>query len=60
MKHVQQIFQKLQKASLQFDIEKCEFFVKKIEYLNLIITPENIKMGQKKFQLFLTGQSLKI
>ena len=49
MKHVQQIFKKLQKAGLQFDIDKCEFFVKEIKYLNLTITPENIKMDQKKF-----------
>ena len=48
MKHVQQIFQKLQKAGLQLDIDKCEFFVKEVKYLNLIITPESIKMDQKK------------
>ena len=60
MKHVQQVFQKLQKAGLQLDIDKYEFFVKKIKYQNLIITPKNIKMDQKKFQLFLIGQLLKI
>ena len=49
MKHVQQIFQKLQKTGLQLDIDICGFFVKKIKYLNLIITPESIKMDQEKF-----------
>ena len=48
MKHVHQIFQKLQKTGLQLDIDKCEFFVKEIKYLDLIITPESIKMDQKK------------
>ena len=48
MKHVQHVFQKLQKAGFQLDIDKYEFFVKKIKYLNLIITPENIKMDKKK------------
>ena len=48
MKHVQQIFQKLQKTGLQLDIDKCVFFVKEIKYLDLIITPEIIKMDQKK------------
>ena len=48
MKHVQQILQKLQKAGLQLDIDKYEFFVKEIKYLNLIITPKIIKMDQKK------------
>ena len=59
MKHVQQVFQKLQKAGLQLDIDKCEFFVNEIKYLDLIITPEGIKMDQFFFQLFLTGQFLK-
>ena len=48
-KHVQLVLQKLQKAGLQLDIDKCEFFVKEIKYLNLIITPKSIKMDQKKF-----------
>ena len=48
MKHVQQIFKKLQKPGFQLDIGKCDFFVKKIKYLGLIITPENIKMDKKK------------
>ena len=46
--HIHQVFQKLQKAGFQLDIDKCEFFVKKIKYLSLIITPEGIKMDQKK------------
>ena len=49
MKHVQQVFQKLQKTGFQIDIDKCEFFVKEIKYLSLIITPEGIKMDQKRF-----------
>ena len=52
-KHVQLIFQKLQKAGFQFDIDKCVFFVKKIKYLNLIITPESIKMDQEKISAVL-------
>ena len=42
MKHVQQVFQKLQKTGLQLDIDKCEFFVKELKYLGLIITPEDV------------------
>ena len=48
MKHVQQIFQKLKITGFQIDIDKYVFFIKKIKFLNLIITPENIKMDQKK------------
>ena len=53
MKHVQQIFQKLQKTDFQFDIDKCDFFIKIVKYLSLIITPENIKMNQKKLSAVL-------
>ena len=49
MKHVQQIFQKLQKTGFQFDIDKYEFFVQKIKSLNLIITLENIKKNRLFF-----------
>ena len=47
-KHVQLVLQKLQKAGLQLDIDKCEFFVKEVKYLGLIITSEGIKMDQEK------------
>ena len=52
MKHVQQVLQKLRKPGFQFHIDKCEFFVHEIKYLNLIITPKNIKMDPKKFSYF--------
>ena len=52
-KHVQLIFQKLQKTGFQFDIDKCEFFVNKIKYLNLIVTPKGIKMDQEKLSAVL-------
>ena len=48
MKHVQQIFQKLQKTGLQLDIDKCDFFPKEIKYLSLMITTKGIKMDKKK------------
>ena len=52
-KHVQLVFQKLQKAGLQLDIDKCEFFVKEVKYLGLIITSEGIKMDQEKLSAVL-------
>ena len=59
MKHVQQIFQKLQKTGFLFDIDKCEFFVKEIKYLNMIITPKNIKNDQKTFSAVFDWSILK-
>ena len=53
LKHVQLVFRKFQNAGLQLDIDKCEFFVKEVKYLGLIITPEGIKMDQKKFSAVL-------
>ena len=47
-KHVRLVFQKFQKAGLQLDIDKCEFYAQKVKYLGLIITPEGIKMDQEK------------
>ena len=52
-KHVQLVFQKLQKTGLQLDIDKCEFFVKEVKYLGLIITSEGIKMDQEKLSAVL-------
>ena len=47
-KHIRLIFQKFQKTGLQLDINKYEFYAQKVKYLNLIITPESIKMDQEK------------
>ena len=47
-KHVRLVFQKFQKAGLQFDIDNCEFYAQEIKYLSFIITPEGIKMDQEK------------
>ena len=46
--HVQTVLTKLQKARLQLNIEKCEFNVKKVKYLGLIIAKEEIQMNSAK------------
>ena len=46
--HVQQILQKLQRAGLQLDIDKCEFHVQEVKYLELIIGVDGIKMNSIK------------
>ena len=43
--HVFKIFRKLQKTNLFLDINKYEFFVDEIKYLNLIISIENVKIN---------------
>ena len=46
--HVQTVLTKLQKAGLQLNIEKCEFNVKEVKYLGLIIAKGEIRMNSAK------------
>ena len=48
IRHVQQVLDKLLKAGLYLDINKCDFHVKEVKYLGLIITIEGLKMDPKK------------
>ena len=48
--HVWQILQKLQRAGLQLDIDKCEFHVQEVKYLELIIGVDGIKMDPVKVE----------
>ena len=52
--HVQQILQKLQRAELQLDIDKCEFHVQEVKYLELIIGVDEIKMNSVKIETIQT------
>ena len=42
------IFHQLQKQDLHLDIDKCEFNSRKMKYLNLIITFDDVKMNSEK------------
>ncbi len=44
LEYVKIILEKLRKAELYLDIKKCEFKVKIVKYLGLIIIDEGIKM----------------
>ena len=48
--HVQNVLTSLQKAVLQAIIDKCEFYVIKINYLGLIISTKDIRMDSKKIE----------
>ena len=61
-KHVEHMFKilvKLEKANLYFDIDKCEFFVTSVKYLELIIITEEIKMNFKKIDAIVNWKSSK-
>lgn len=46
--HVLKVLRKLKERNLQLDIDKCEFDVKEVKYLGLIITTEGIQMDPGK------------
>ena len=46
--HVQKVLDKLLGAGLFLDINKCDFHVKEVKYLGLIITTDGLKMDPKK------------
>jgi hypothetical protein len=48
--HVRQVLSALQEANLFLDIKKCEFHVKRVRYLGLIITTDGIQMDPEKIK----------
>ena len=51
--HVFKILIKLKKAKLYLNIDKFEFFVTSIKYLELIITTDEVKMNLKKMNVII-------
>jgi hypothetical protein len=49
-KHVLAVLEILKKANLYLDIKKCEFGVKSVKYLSLIIIDEGIKIDPIKIK----------
>ncbi len=52
-KHVKRVLQRLKNVELQADIDKCDFFVHEIKYLDLIVRRDEIKMNSKKIEIIL-------
>ena len=49
-RHVKLVLQALRKASLQLDVDKCEFHKTEVLYLGLIVSIEGIRIDTKKVQ----------
>ncbi|QRV99471.1 Retrotransposable element Tf2 protein [Ceratobasidium sp. AG-Ba] len=49
-KHVKEVLKILQENNLYAKLSKCEFFVKKVIFLGLVITPEGISMEEEKIK----------
>ena len=50
MQHVRKILQALKEADLQIKSEKNEFHVQNMQFLEFIITNEELKMNSKKIK----------
>ncbi len=53
IEHVKKMLQRLRNVELQTDINKCDFFVHEIKYLDLIMKRNEIKMKSKKIEIIL-------
>ena len=51
IEHVRKILKKLIDADLQMNIEKCEFYVQKISFLNVLLFIEDIRIDFLKIQM---------
>ena len=49
-RHVRLILNRLREADLQMNINKCEFHVQKIIFLELLMLIEELKMNSRKVQ----------
>ena len=58
IEHCHWILNQLEKADLTCDIEKCEFCVQEVKYLNLIITVDEIKMNLEKIAAIVEWETL--
>jgi hypothetical protein len=49
--HVRKVLERLQAASLQADIRKCEFRVTRTKYLSFIVSTDGIKVDLDKIEV---------
>jgi hypothetical protein len=50
IQHVRKILQRLRKANIQADVNKCEFHIIETKFLNMIINRDDIKMNLEKIK----------
>ena len=59
IEHVKKIFKRLKKVNFFLNIDKCEFFVIFVKYLDLIIIIDDIKMNFQKIEIIVNWKSFK-
>ena len=53
VKHVENVFEKLQAAGLQIDIKKSEFFITEITFLGLLIFIDRLRINPQKIKVLI-------
>ena len=48
VKYIKKVLRKLKEYKLYLQLEKCEFYVKKTEFLGFIVSIEGVKTNLKK------------
>ena len=57
VEHIKKVLEKLKQAGLYLDINKCQFHVKEVKYLRLIITTKGLKMDSKKIKIIVNWKT---
>lgn len=55
--HVKEVLNRMIKAGLQIDIDKCKFHTQRTKYLGLIITPGGIEMDSQKVSAVISWEA---
>jgi hypothetical protein len=50
IQHVRKILQRLREASIQIDVDKCEFHIIETKFLEMIIDRDDIKINLEKIK----------
>ncbi len=57
MQHVKKILQRLRETNIQADVDKCEFHITEIKFLNMIMSRNEIKMNSEKIKTIIKWET---
>ena len=57
--HIRDVLQRFRKFELYANLKKCNFFIKKIKYLNFIINIDNITINSRRIKIIQNWSTLK-
>jgi hypothetical protein len=58
IQHVQKILQRLRETNIQINVNKCEFHIIEMKFLNMIINRDEIKMNFEKIKAIVKWSKL--